>query len=473
MKLGRTAWRIFSLTICAVLAMMPGVASAEPPVTYVVAKGDTLIALARKYMVNQGSYRQVQTFNHLASPLRIPVGFTLRIPRELLRFEPIAVHVASFSGPASVAPSMMQGGAAVPLQKGMAIGEGAQVQTGANGFVALTAADGSRVALPSNSRIELVHARRYLLINAADIDFRIIQGRAEIQAARQKPQDQFRIRTPVAVSAVRGTEFRIGINPDASIGTTEVLEGKVAVASPKAEIAVPAGFGAAARASGEIASEALMPPPVLLSPGKLQTEAVVHFDFAPGTAAVRYHSQVSRDAAFDEVLAESESALPQGEFTDLPNGRFFLRSTAIAASGLEGMPDIHSFRRMRVGLAAEAEQSSIPGAVRINWRADGEGTSVFRFQLLGAGAGDLPLIDEPGLTTPGITLTGLKRGTYRWRIGVVQSSPDSTGEAPAEVWCRCARSQSATRQGIWRGQDSLRNGFSYWRWRWGLPPGRH
>ena len=46
-------------------------------VVYVVGKGDTLIDLARKYLVNTGSYHRVQTLNHLASPTRMPVGLHL------------------------------------------------------------------------------------------------------------------------------------------------------------------------------------------------------------------------------------------------------------------------------------------------------------------------------------------------------------------------------------------------------------
>jgi hypothetical protein len=407
----------------------PGVAHADTgldSVVYVVGKGDTLIDFARKYLVSIASYQQVQRLNHLASPTRIPVGFHLRVPRDLLRFDPISFRVASFSGPVSA----VRGAAAVSLQKGMMLEEGAQLQTGANGFVVLNGSDGSRVAMPSNSRIRMIHARRYVLLKAAEIDFRIEQGRAEVQAAKQKPQDQFQIRSPVAVSAVRGTMFRAGVDEAAAIGTTEVIEGTVAVSSPRAELSVPAGFGAAAKASGEIAKEALLPPPVLVSPGKLQTEPSVHFDYAPSPAATRYHTQIARDASFDEVLAESESTAPQSDFAALANGAYFLRSTAIAASGLEGLGDVHSFRRQRVGLAADTEQSSIPGTVRINWHVDGEGTSLFRFQLFGAGSEAVPLIDEPGLTTPGMTMTGLKRGTYHWRLGVIQTTP----EGSAEVW---------------------------------------
>ena len=71
----------------------------------------------------------------------------------------------------------------------------------------------------------------------------------------------------------------------------------------------------------------------------------------------------------------------------------------------------------------------IPGAIRINWLVEGEGQSRFRFQLLGKDSA-VPLVDEAGMDKPGITLTGLKPGTYRWRVGVIQTVP----EGSAEVW---------------------------------------
>ena len=55
--------------------------------------------------------------------------------------------------------------------------------------------------------------RKYLLTGGSDIDLYVEQGRAETAAAPIKDSNsRFRMRTPTAVSAVRGTVFRILTN---------------------------------------------------------------------------------------------------------------------------------------------------------------------------------------------------------------------------------------------------------------------
>jgi hypothetical protein len=117
------------------------------------------------------------------------------------------------------------------------------------------------------------------------------------------------------------------------------------------------------------------------------------------------------------------------QFPSLDNGGYFVRAGALAPSEIEGQTAVFSFRRQRVGLKADLGQVAIPGAIRVNWLVEGEGQSRFRFQLLGPGDA-APLVDEAGLERPGITLTGLGPGTYRWRVGVIQTVP----EGSAEVW---------------------------------------
>jgi len=107
-----------------------------------------------------------------------------------------------------------------------------------------------------------------------------------------------------------------------------------------------------------------------------------------------------------------------------------VRSSAIAESGIEGRAETSSFRRQRIGLQASASESGVSGGLRFDWLAEGEGTAVYRFQLFGSDTNALPLIDQTGLTQPGLTLTGLRSAAYRWRVGVIMTTP----EGSAEVW---------------------------------------
>ena len=47
------------------------------------------------------------------------------------------------------------------------------------------------------------------------------------------------------------------------------------------------------------------------------------------------------------------------------------------------------------------------------------GVRVYRFQLFNEG-GKVPLVDQPGLSEPQMTLTDLPPGTYGWRVSAVR-----------------------------------------------------
>lgn len=407
-------------------AALPAVAfaqSADEQVTYEVKAGDTLIGLGQRYLVSNAAALEVGRINKVRNPRRLPVGTRLAIPQRLLRFDPIELKLQSFSGPVTVSGGQ-------PPRPGLVLPEGTEIETGSNGFVTVSGADGSRFTLPSHSKVRILHSRRYVLGTASDIDLDVRKGRADLRAAPQKPGSAFRVRTPIAVSAVRGTVYRVGLAEDSATSFTEVLEGGVAVNTSAAAVAVEAGFGAASRSDGAIAKEALLVAPALRSPGKVQTDALVSFAFKPVEGAKSYRLQLARDAGFLDVMAETVSNEPAAEFADIANGTMFVRSTAIAASGIEGTSETNSFRRQRVGLTASAGESGVPGGLRFDWLAEGEGAAVYRFQLFGPDKDAPPLIDQAGLTQPGLTLTGLRPAAYRWRVGVIMTTP----EGSAEVW---------------------------------------
>lgn len=425
MHLFRSKLALGMLACAALLAMPLAAAPADDqPVTYIVTHRDTLDGLAYRYLIGPAAARQVQARNHIRDPRRIPVGTRLSIPRNLLRSVPIELRVATFSGAVSLRPP---GGAAMPVQAGAVLAEGSELITGGNGFVTLSGSDGSRISLPSQSHVRVGEARRYLINRAASIDIEVLRGRADVSAAKQQPEGRFRLRTPVSVSAVRGTQFRIGFAEDRAAGTTEVLEGLVGVATGNAALDLPRGFGAAASASG-LAKEALLPAPEAIAPGRVQTDPEVSFALQPVAGAAGYRVQLARDAGFVDIIAEQSSVAPAAAFTGIADGRWFMRASAIAPSGLEGFPAGYSFRRQQVGMKASAAAGG--DGFRFAWLAEGEGTARYRFQLFAEGRDALPLVDEPGLAQTALTIANLAPGAYRWRVGVIQTVADGS----AEVW---------------------------------------
>ncbi len=419
---------------CLALALaMPGMAAARPvanpapaagspampdSVIYEIRRGENLYTLAERYLDRIASYRTVQRLNRIADPRVVPVGTRLRIPLAILRAEPLRARILAMRGTVRI----REGGRVIDAQAGTELPQGTVIETGKDGFISLGLPNGSRTSLPTLSRLSIVHLRRFVLTRSIDYDFTVEAGKADTHAAPLgSGNGLFRIRTERAVAAVRGTQFRVGVADAASL--TEVLEGTVAAgASGQPPEAVSGGFGAVI-AGGRVTREALLTAPALLAPGRVQVDPLVRLSFEPVAGSASYHLLVATDASMTDVIAEARSPAPDFTLSDIPNGRLFVRGSAIAASGLEGMAQTYAMRRVLTGLAASA--SADADRVTFKWSGSGEGRRLYRFQLLrNAPQGNAPqgdaVVDEPGLEDEGIALRALEPGTYYWRVGVRQ-----------------------------------------------------
>jgi len=419
------------LLLSAVLMMATGAhaqsaASVEPPVAYVVKPGDTLIGLASRYMNRPGDYRTVQKANRVAQPTRLRPGSQLNIDPNLLKSTPIAASVSAFTGPVFIEMN----GQRAPARVGMPLSEGHVVSTGPGAFATFELEDGSRVTLPSNTRVRISKLRQVLINNAPQRVFQLDQGKGTISATpNQTPGARFEVRTPVSVSAVRGTEFRVGADGDAA--QTEVLHGAVGVGAGQAQpggAPIAAGFGVGTSASGVGAPIALLPGPKMGPGGQTQSEAIVRFTLQPLAGAAAYHVMLARDAGFVDVFADTRTQTttrewPTADFSQLENGTYFVRLTAIDPHGLEGFPSDYSFDRDLNTLVAGAPSDSREGKHRkflFRWSAAGDGVRNYRFQLFSDAEAKTPVVDQPGLTEPQLTLTDLPPGTYSWRVAAVR-----------------------------------------------------
>jgi hypothetical protein len=400
----------------------PRPASGDPPVSYVVQRGDTLIGLGRSYLRKPGDYRRVQTANQISRPTAMPAGKTLVIDPNLLKTTPIDARLSAFSGQVEVETN----GQRAPARAGMTIQEGQRIITGPGAFATFEMEDASRVTLPSNTAVRVERLRSVVLTNAPQRVFRLEQGRSTIQATpNPNPNGRFEVRTPVSISAVRGTEFRVGAAADRA--QTEVIKGGVGVglgeASPTGT-PVPAGFGVTASPAGVSPPLALLPPPKLGDGGQSQGDKTVHFVVQPVPGATAYRLQLSRDAGFVDLFAEATQAAPTADFGALDNGTYFIRLTALDAGGLEGLPADYSFDRdldvLEPGAAPSAEQNGKHRNFLFRWSAAGDGVRTFRFQLFSGTEATTPIVDQPGLSEPQLTLTDLPPGAYSWRVSATR-----------------------------------------------------
>ena len=396
---------------------------AEAPLQYLMKRGDTLIDLARTYLRQSSDYRQLQRDNTIANPRRIPTGRTIDIDPALLRTRSDPARLESFRGDVRI----LRASQSVSLEQGMTLLEGDVVATGAGAFARLNFSDGSHTVVPSNSRLRLDRLRRYVINDAADHRLVIDQGRAEIRVSPRQRPGTFRVTTPTAISAVRGTDFRVAYDATSGISATGVLGGSVAVAGTGNDSGYlfEPGRGAVIRQGQDgVTAVSLLSAPVMGDASVLQTAKTLRFDVsAPdGTAITR--GWIGADAGLLDPVTEIEA--PAGQplnLTDLPEGQWFLRLSAVSADSMEGR--VRTFNFIRALNTVEGLEQSMDvldqvRTYRFAWRAEGEGEASFRFQLSrsdGEGVTEgQPLIDTPGLGDSHFTLTDLPAGTYSWRV---------------------------------------------------------
>lgn len=411
--------------LAAVLAASPAAAAgpALPHAIYTMRAGDTLYTLSRSYL-RPGAMDVVRRLNRIDNPRRIPIGRHIAIPRALLVTDPAFARIETLTGEVTL------GSGAAP-RAGMTLGQGALLRTGRGGFVTLRLADGSTVTLPSQSTVRIAHLRRVRLTEAVERSFVAERGRMRVQATPMTdPGSSFEVRTPLTVSAVRGTVFRASFAPDATVAgpgraTTEVEEGKVAVArtgtltrTGSVPVLVQPGFGTSADGLASLAAVPLLAAPRLAEPDKVQSGETLSFAVEPLPGAAAYRIQVARDAGLLDLVAETDGADATLALPGLPTGTYFARITALSEDGLEGMPRTYSFDRVLNAVAGTMAASGrgFERRYQFKWSASAAATPQFRFQLARKDDPAHPLVDEPVGTATAVTVTSLPAGEYAWRV---------------------------------------------------------
>ncbi|HQS69070.1 MAG: hypothetical protein B7Y36_12900 [Novosphingobium sp. 28-62-57] len=428
-KIGRGLWPLLAAgTVCltaptqAKTARIPTVPLAAPQdlIEYSMRQGDNLFTLAQRALQRPDSYRAVQRINRISNPRQIPTGTVLKIPLNLLRADPLSARIIALRGTVT----LRQNDGLAPARIGAALLPGVAIETGTDGFVTIELPNGSRTSMPTRTRLRIVRLHRIALTGSIDYDLAVDGGKVETTASPlgTDANNRFRIRTPRALSAVRGTVFRVAFADEAATSLTEVLEGAVAASSATSgeQASLTPGLGAVIAASGNVRTETLLAAPDLRDPGRVQVDPQVRLNLATLTGASAYRLQIAEDAGFTRILDDRSGDAAEFVIDDIPNGSLFVRVSAVAASGLEGVPQTYAMRRILAGVTASAQADA--DSMRFAWGGSGEGRRTYSFQLGAADGKGAWLVDEAGLETSGIRLRRLGPGVYRWRVGVRQES---------------------------------------------------
>jgi hypothetical protein len=375
----------------------PATAPEAPPLRYVVQPGDTLDSIAARALADPDDWRALARRNSIEGPLR--PGTTLLIPAALLKREAVEAAIVAFSGAVKV-----EGDKA---RLGQPVAAGDVITTGANSFVTLALGDGSRITLPSQSRIRVEALDRIVLDGRLERRFRLENGRGEFTVApRQHPEDRFLVKTPVAVAAVRGTEFDIDTDGRDSIITVD--EGVISSRPEEAdtESLLPAGRAALLDAEDQ-RQVAMLPRPALTPQSRVgRGDDTLDLVIAPDTAP-SHHAVLAHDAGFVDQYAEGATSTRSLSFADVPDGIVYVRVRGVDAEGVAGLAADYAAVR---GTAPAVRPT------RFRWQRAEPGDR--RYDLVVARDAALAdrVLEIEGLDATEFTAEGLAPGVWYWRV---------------------------------------------------------
>jgi hypothetical protein len=321
--------------LCLLLCVASFAAYEEDSVELRVEKGDKLIHLCRKYLGDQGKWREVAKFNLMKNPDLILPGQRVKIPVGLMSRIPMDGKVTFVYGDAKVQKA--EKAEWVTLNLGDQVSQGSRMQTGKASSVEVTFEDKNSIFMKSDAALGITTSEKRGPSYSVNT-FYLTIGRVITKLKEATGSDsRINIRTPSAIASVRGTEFRVSTDEKASM-RTEVLTGTVRVSAMETMVQVKEGEGTYVQKGAAPISprKLLLPPkPVDFKPIYKELPLKLTFEEMAGFSSVRGLLTKDREGrnVLDEKVVTQKEPL---EFVNLPDGTYYFFSQGIDELGIEG-----------------------------------------------------------------------------------------------------------------------------------------
>ena len=224
--------------------LLVSVASQAADWRYSMRPGDTVWTICKEYTAYPGCWQELPAYNAVSDPTRMSTGFVLKIPNQWLKQSQVAAQVIYVSGAASYLKAR-QAPQVLVLGQQLRMGDGVSVNSGS---ATLQFTDGATIVMSANSELTIDSVSAQKQSRSQAIDISLPRGDIKVTVPKRSAKPKFRVKTPAAVAAVRGTEFRVSSSvPDAIDQSaemrSEVLEGVVDISAQGQSSLVNAGFG--------------------------------------------------------------------------------------------------------------------------------------------------------------------------------------------------------------------------------------
>lgn len=338
-KRGAAKQTLFSCTILLLLIFFFSCASAiaETLVPIKVEKGANLIHLTRQFCTSKYHWKEIARINKLSPPYLISPGDIIYAPLELLKTEKLTATVASVIGGVFI---VQRGQKLKRVSIGDLIYPGQTLVTEEDGFAHLVFPDNKYTRISSGTNFSITYLVR-LADSSLKAQFFLEKGKLTHSVKKQlRVNETFNTRTPVSVTGVRGTEFRMKV-PGADSNIVETLKGVVDVEAGGEELKLKKGEGTRVAAGMAPAPPRKLPPtpPVLDIPEIFRVLPVRIKAPAQAADITMYRLRVSTDVEGNNTVLE-QLEVPGKNFIllSLADGMYYGHLTSIGLAGFESIP---------------------------------------------------------------------------------------------------------------------------------------
>lgn len=331
--------RSFCFSVAAMLSILfcsAGICAVEEEsVELRVVKGDKLIHICRKYLEKPGRWQEVARFNRMKNPDLIFPGDRVKVPVKLMAGVPVDGKITFLHGEVKVRKNEKAEWTTPAL--GDPISQGSRMTTGKASAAEITFHDRNSIFLKPNTALGITRSEKRGPSYSAG-DFYLSTGRAVTRLKKATGSDsRINITTPSAIASVRGTEFRVSVDDEASM-RTEVLTGTVNVKAGESAVRLSEGEGTYVKKGAvPVTARKLLSAPKVVGLKPLYNELPLGFtcEAAPGIAS--YRGLLAKDSAGRNVVDESVAGVGKPlEFVNVPDGTYYLFAQGVDEMGIEG-----------------------------------------------------------------------------------------------------------------------------------------
>ncbi len=322
--------RLLQLLLLSLLFLTHHTNAEEAYWEYTFRPGDTIWQLAKTYTTSVKNWLEIQKINHISQgpDRQIPPGTRIKIPVSMLKMQAAPAVVVSTSENVQLTHTDNTADTLATYNK---LFSGDTITTVDGQFVTLRFADGSMLNILPNSSVTMDTLSQFKQTGMIDTRIHVESGNIDTRVNLQPNGNRYEITTPSAVTAVRGTQFRVSADAE-NITRTEVAGGIVAVSAGDSTQKVNKGFGVIAE-KGKPVSE----PIKLLEAPQLAFDNIQTLQWQALDKAVSYHYQVATDTEFSHIISDARTDTPAVSLTALQEGSYFARVRGIDTNKLEGI----------------------------------------------------------------------------------------------------------------------------------------